>query len=62
MERIVEIERFDNETSYEASLRPSTWDEYIGQGKIKKTSKSLSKPAVVEKRRSITSSFLGLLD
>jgi Holliday junction DNA helicase RuvB len=39
MERIVEIERFDNETSYEASLRPSTWDEYIGQGKIKKNLK-----------------------
>jgi Holliday junction DNA helicase RuvB len=39
MERIVEIERFDNETSYEASLRPSTWDEYIGQEKIKKNLK-----------------------
>jgi len=39
MERIVEIERFENETSYEASLRPSTWDEYIGQEKIKKNLK-----------------------
>ncbi len=39
MERIVEIERFDNESSYEVSLRPSTWDEYIGQEKIKKNLK-----------------------
>ena len=39
MERIVEIERFDNETSYEVSLRPRTWDEYIGQEKIKKNLK-----------------------
>ncbi len=36
MERMVEIEKFDHETSYEASLRPSKWDEYIGQEKIKK--------------------------
>ncbi|WP_457596701.1 Holliday junction branch migration DNA helicase RuvB [Hydrogenimonas sp.] len=36
MERMVEIERFENETGYEASLRPSRWDEYIGQEKIKK--------------------------
>jgi len=36
MERIVEIERFDNEASYEVTLRPSSWDEYIGQEKMKK--------------------------
>ncbi|MCB4748028.1 MAG: Holliday junction branch migration DNA helicase RuvB [Sulfurovum sp.] len=36
MERMVEIERFDSETSYEVSLRPSGWEEYIGQEKIKK--------------------------
>ncbi|WP_457605460.1 Holliday junction branch migration DNA helicase RuvB [Nitratifractor sp.] len=36
MERIVEIERFEGEGSYERSLRPSSWDEYIGQEKIKK--------------------------
>ncbi|WP_300361839.1 Holliday junction branch migration DNA helicase RuvB [Hydrogenimonas sp.] len=36
MERMVEIEKFDYENSYEASLRPSKWDEYIGQEKIKK--------------------------
>jgi len=39
MERMVEIERFDEEVSYEATLRPSSWDEYIGQEKIKKNLK-----------------------
>jgi len=39
MERMVEIERFDAETSYETTLRPSSWDEYIGQEKIKKNLK-----------------------
>lgn len=33
---MVEIEKFDYENSYEANLRPSAWDEYIGQEKIKK--------------------------
>ncbi len=36
MERMVEIEKFDYENSYEAGLRPSRWDEYIGQEKIKR--------------------------
>jgi len=36
MERMVEIEKFDYENSYEATLRPSAWDEYIGQEQIKK--------------------------
>ena len=39
MERIVEIEKFDNEYIEEVSLRPSSWDEYIGQGQIKKNLK-----------------------
>jgi len=39
MERIVEIERFEEESSYEVTLRPSSWDEYIGQEKIKKNLK-----------------------
>lgn len=39
MERMVEIERFDGESSYEVSLRPGSWDEYIGQEKIKKNLK-----------------------
>jgi Holliday junction DNA helicase RuvB len=39
MERMVEIERFDEEVSYEMTLRPSSWDEYIGQEKIKKNLK-----------------------
>ncbi|SFV90159.1 Holliday junction DNA helicase RuvB [hydrothermal vent metagenome] len=33
---MVEIERFEGEASYEVTLRPSSWDEYIGQEKIKK--------------------------
>ncbi len=36
MERIVEIERFEGEGSFERTLRPSTWDEYVGQEKIKR--------------------------
>ncbi len=39
MERIVEIEKFDNEFIEEVSLRPSSWDEYIGQEQIKKNLK-----------------------
>ena len=35
MERIVEIEKFEAEGNYEKSLRPSRWDDYIGQEKIK---------------------------
>jgi len=36
MDRIVEFERFEGESSYERSLRPLSWDEYIGQEKIKR--------------------------
>ncbi len=36
MERIVEVEKFSEESSFEVSLRPVSWDEYIGQEKIKK--------------------------
>ena len=39
MERMVEIERFEEDASYEVTLRPSSWDEYIGQEKIKKNLK-----------------------
>jgi len=39
MERMVEIERFSEEVSYEITLRPNSWDEYIGQEKIKKNLK-----------------------
>ena len=35
MERVVEIEKFKGEERFEASLRPSRWEEYIGQEKIK---------------------------
>ena len=36
MERIVEIEKFSADESTERSLRPSGWDDYIGQDQIKK--------------------------
>ncbi len=36
MERIVEVEKFNFEDNYEASLRPCSWEEYIGQQKIKR--------------------------
>lgn len=36
MERIVEIEKFNAEEATETSLRPSAWDDYIGQEQIKK--------------------------
>jgi Holliday junction DNA helicase RuvB len=39
MDRIVNIEKFDNEFIEEISLRPSSWDEYIGQEQIKKNLK-----------------------
>jgi Holliday junction DNA helicase RuvB len=35
MQRVVEIEKFVGEESFENSLRPSRWDDYIGQEKIK---------------------------
>ena len=34
--RVVEIEKFEIEDSFETSLRPSIWNEYIGQESIKK--------------------------
>jgi len=34
--RVVEIEKFEVEDSFENSLRPTIWDEYIGQETIKK--------------------------
>jgi Holliday junction DNA helicase RuvB len=39
MDRIVEIEKFENESQYEVTLRPSNWEEYIGQERIKKNLK-----------------------
>jgi Holliday junction DNA helicase RuvB len=36
VERIVEIEKFNAEEVVETSLRPSSWDGYIGQEQIKK--------------------------
>jgi len=39
MERLVEIDKVTFENDYETSLRPTTWDDYIGQEKIKKNLK-----------------------
>ncbi len=39
MKRAIEIEKFSDEEKFETSLRPSRWDEYIGQEKIKKNLK-----------------------
>jgi len=36
MERLVEIEKFEAESVDEATLRPSLWEEYIGQEQIKR--------------------------
>ena len=36
MERIVEIEKFTAESELEKTLRPDSWDEYIGQDQLKK--------------------------
>jgi Holliday junction DNA helicase RuvB len=36
MERIVEVEKLTFDIDDEVTLRPSSWDEYIGQEKIKK--------------------------
>lgn len=36
MERVVEIDKVSFENEYETSLRPTTWEDYIGQEKIKK--------------------------
>lgn len=36
MERLVDIERFTAEEITESTLRPSAWDEYIGQEQVKK--------------------------
>jgi Holliday junction DNA helicase RuvB len=46
MERIVEVEKFDFEADDEVTLRPSTWDEYIGQEKIKRNLQVFIKAAL----------------
>ena len=36
MERVVEIEKFTSESELEKTLRPDSWDDYIGQEQLKK--------------------------
>ncbi|MCR6572428.1 Holliday junction branch migration DNA helicase RuvB [Campylobacter insulaenigrae] len=45
MDRIVEIEKFSPDENYENSLRPSSFDGYIGQENIKKNLKIFIKAA-----------------
>ncbi len=45
MERIVEIEKFSSDESYENILRPKVFDDYIGQDKIKNNLKIFIKAA-----------------
>ncbi len=39
MERVVEIDKISFENEFEKSLRPTSWDDYIGQNKIKRNLK-----------------------
>jgi Holliday junction DNA helicase RuvB len=39
MDRVVGVEKFDFESKEDISLRPTAWDEYIGQEQIKKNLK-----------------------
>ena len=39
MERVVEIDKISFENEFEKSLRPTSWDDYIGQDKIKRNLK-----------------------
>ena len=50
MDRVVEIEKFESEISYETTLRPNSWEEYIGQTKIKKNLKVFIEASKKEKR------------
>jgi len=36
MDHTVEIEKFTSESELELTLRPDSWDEYIGQEQLKK--------------------------
>lgn len=45
MERIVEIEKFSSDESYENILRPKVFDDYVGQDKIKNNLKIFIKAA-----------------
>ena len=45
MERIVDVEKISFEEEEEITLRPSTWEEYIGQDKIKKNLRVFIKAA-----------------
>lgn len=63
MERLVEVEQISfEEDNNEVSLRPSIWDDYIGQEKIKKTYRYLSLQVNKETKHLIMSFFMDLRD
>ncbi len=62
MERVVEIDKVSFENDYETSLRPNTWEDYIGQEKIKKNLQVFIKASKNVKRHLIMFCFLDLLD
>ena len=56
MERIVEIEKMELEGDEEVKLRPSHWDDYIGQEKLKKNLKVFIEAA--KKRKDVLDHLL----
>jgi Holliday junction DNA helicase RuvB len=45
--RVVEVEKFEIEESFETNLRPEIWDEYIGQTSVKENLKVFIKAAKI---------------
>jgi Holliday junction DNA helicase RuvB len=45
--RVVEVEKFEIEESFETTLRPEIWDEYIGQEAVKENLKVFIKAAKI---------------
>jgi holliday junction DNA helicase RuvB len=62
MERLVDIEKISFDDRTEVSLRPSKWDDYIGQDKIKRNLKVFIDASKKEQKHLIISCFLDLLD
>ena len=63
MERLVEVEQISfEEENNEVSLRPSSWDDYIGQEKIKKILGYLLMLLKKEEKHLTISYFMDLQD
>jgi len=59
MERIVEIDKVTFENDYETSLRPTSWEDFIGQEKIKKNLKVFIKASKKRKEALDHALFFG---